>query len=698
MSWLRFAVTLMVLGIASSAAAQVPRPARKGVKQDVTIDSSPQQAAIYLDDKKFGIVGYTPYTGKLVRGEWTLILELPGYRPVSQKITIGAKAHEFFQPLEKGNGTIDVQTAGDPNVAGATLYIDGEAKGTVPNSADVAEGRHLVELKKPSFGDFAQWVTLKAGERVTLTPILKGNTKGSLLVDADVPAAWVSVDGKRLDDTTPAIVDALDAGPHVVEVGKDAGQTWKQTITVKAGARTKVAAELRGLAGGVVRVLANVEDAEIFIDGTSRGKAPLEVASLAPGTHIFEAKAKGFADKDLSVKVDPGQQQVVKIDLVQGVSGPSGTVKITAPAPDSTVFIDGTAVGATPWQGSVSAGEHTVVVEHEGFGRFERKITVGQGATENVTAELSAIGGVRFLSLPEGATVAIDGVPAGKTPLVKTDVPVGQHVIAFRADGYLELQQPITVQTGQTAVLSGTLHAQNELTPEQANAVRRGLVSYGASIVPIGRVTLDASAGYPYWTELRATTGMVDGDLAADVAISFRTLLQTWEFLGTARLRLARAAPFAAAGFATIGGGGGASGRNQFTLQTGVVGSILFANVVTVSARLFLDIWSDRLCDKDDAGVAQGSDVCTGKASAADIAKAKSIHGSDDLFSRDSGARIYTSMIAELSLREWLSLFVVFEGTPFQRQRAAFTNLFTSTLLSSSDPIYNIRAGFTFKF
>jgi hypothetical protein len=693
-----FLVLSALLGVSSASAQTAPRPAKKGTKYTVKIDSSPQQAAIYLDDKKYGIVGYTPYTGKLTKGAWTLIIELPGYKPSSQAVTVGSASREFFVPLEKGSATLDVQTASDPNVAGATIYVDGEAKGTAPNAAEVAEGRHLLELKKKDFGDFAQWVTVKAGERVTLTPVLRGNTKGSLLVDSDINGATVVVDGKKLDDTTPAIVDALDEGPHIVEVTKDAGQTWKQTVTVKAGTRTKVSAELKGLAGGTVRVLASVSNAEIVVDGVSRGNAPLDVSGLAPGSHIFTARAKGYADKDQSVDVKAGEQKVIKIDLAPGVSGPAGTLQVNAPAQGATVFVDGQTVGQTPWASRVSAGDHSVVVDKEGFARYEQKVTVAEGGTIAVTAELRPIGGLRFLSSPDGATVLLDGVPIGKTPLVKSDVPVGEHVIAFRADGYREFQQPVVVQGGQMGVLNGSLHLTSELTADEQAAVRKGLSSYGAGTVPAGHVTVDASAGYPYYLELRATTGVPEIKfLAADVAVGFRTFFNNYDFLGTVRARVAHYDPFAAAIFATIGGGGGKDGRNQFTLQAGAIGSILFGSVVTVSGKVYMDLWSDRLCG-GDSGALTGTDVCKGTASSADITKARKIHGSDDLGTRDNGVRLYTSIVAEIAAAPWLNFFFLLEGAPFQDQRAAFTNLFTSTLVSDTDPIYNFRAGVTFKF
>lgn len=690
------AVCLFV--VAAGAHAQEPRPARKGPLVAVTIDSSPQQAAIYLDDRKYGIVGYTPYSGKLEKGSWTLVLELPGYRSVSMPISVGDK-HDFFVPLEKGNGTVDVQAASDPNVAGATLYIDGESKGAAPRAADLPEGRHLIELRRPGVGDFSQWVAIRAGERVTLTPILKGPQKGALLIDADVTAATISVDGKRIADTTPALVEGLDEGPHAIEVSKSPTQTWKQTVNVKAGTRTKIIAGLAQQAGGPLRVLASVAEAEIFVDGTDRGRPPLDVGGLAPGDHFVEAKAPGYADKSVTLRVEAGKSQVVKLDLVRGTSGPSGRLRVTAPADRSTVFIDGTSVGPTPLEREVAAGDHLVVVEHEGQTRFERTVTVPQGSSIALAAEQRAVGGVRFQSTPVGASVLIDGADAGKTPLIKTDLPVGNHLVTFRAAGYRELQQPVVVQGGEPVVMNAVLKPATDLTPEEEVAVRRGLSSYGADTVPVGRVTLDASIGYPYWLELRATTGVTDiRPLALDVAFGFRSTLQTWDVLLSGRLRLAKVEPFALAAFAMLGGGGGADGRNQFSLQTGVIGSILFARVATVSARLYADIWNDRLCSQDDNGAPIGTDVCKGTAAAADIAKARKLHGSDDLQSRDVGARLFLSVIGEVALSERTSFFMVLEGAPFQDERAAFSNLFTSTLLSDSDPIYNVRAGFTYKF
>src|SRR5262245_19170268 len=121
---------LVLLGLVSDAFAQgtppLPRPVRKGSKYTVKIDSSPQQAAIYLDDKSYGIVGYTPFKQKLTKGDYKIIIELQGYKPTERMVRIDSKNKEFFIPLERQilPGTVDVQAVSDPSLIGATVLID----------------------------------------------------------------------------------------------------------------------------------------------------------------------------------------------------------------------------------------------------------------------------------------------------------------------------------------------------------------------------------------------------------------------------------------------------------------------------------------------------------------------------------------------------------------------------------------------
>jgi hypothetical protein len=693
---------------AEALAQPVPRPPRKGRKYTVTIDSSPQQAAIYLDDKQYGIVGYTPYKGKLVQGDYKLIVELQGFKPVQRQIRVSRSEREFFQPLEKvDTGQVDIQSSADPNAQGADVFVDGEAKGTVPASFEVRSGRHLLELRKKDFEVFSQWVEVKPGERLTLTPTLKkGVQRGGLLIDADVPQAEVKIDGVPAKDTTPVMVPDLDEGPHIVEVKKAPAPPWKQTVYVKAGQTTKVTAELAATvanaSGGNIRIVSNVPDAEVYLDGSLKGKAPMDLNGIPPGLHLVEVRAKGYANKEEKVTVSAGSATIMKFDLVPG-GDTVGKIKVVSPVPEALVFIDGANVGQVPVEKDIAPGEHFVVVEKVGHGKFEQKVVVEGGQTITITAVLRAAGGLRVLGNIEGIDVFVDGEPVGKTPTVKEDIAVGEHVITFRKDGYYDEERRVNVEGGKMAILSAEMRLiDTGPTPDELVRITRGLSSFGAKTMPYGRFTADVGAGYPYWIEAKATVGVMDKPkFGWDIGLGFRSHFAIWEFLVTGRFRLFQQAPFSFGAFATIGGGGGLSGRNEFTFQGGGIATVAFNEYVNVSFRLYADVWSDKLCGDEvgNSGVAEsGPDVCTGMADADDVAQAGRIHRGESLLDRDSGARLYTSLALEVAFQPRMGFYFIFEGPPFQGQRAAYSNLFTPAMLSRNDPFYYGRAGFSFKF
>ena len=570
----------------------------RGRKYLVKIDSSPQNATVYLNDKRYGPVGYTPFKGRITRGDFKLIVELPGYKTGERPIRIARATREFFVVLEKTEavGTVDVQATADANVLGAAILVDNLQKGSAPLPVDIAAGRHLLEIKKEGFATFSQWLVVKEGERITMNPVLKAavveKAKGSILIDADVPDAEVYLDGQKQADLTPTLIDNVDEGAHVISVRKAPAVPWKQTVFVKSGERTKITAELAATLlaskGGNVRVLSNVEGARVFLDGEEKGKVPVDLEAIAPGVHLVQVSAEGYEPKEEEVTVKAGSSAILKITLGKKNSlAAIAKIKIVSPVPEAEVFIDGASVGKVPIEKELSPGAHFVTVQKHGFKTFEQKMALEAGQIMTVTAELRAVGTVRFLSNIVGAEVLVDGEPIGKTPLVRDDVDVGQHIVTIRAQGFYDFESEATVKGGETAIINSDLKRINTgPTPEEIARTIHGLTSFGARTMPPGRFTVDAAAGYPYWVEARANVGVSNtATLGWDVGVGFRSLLTTWEILGNVRVRFFERRPFAFAAFGAIGGGAGFDGRNMFTLQGGLLGSITFGDLVTVTGR-----------------------------------------------------------------------------------------------------------------
>ena len=170
---------LALVGLTSTAHAQASCPglSPQHGRYAVKIDSAPPGAAIYLNDKSCPALGVTPWTGKLNAGDYTVILEAPGYEPANKPFRVGRlrKTQELFVPLIKKAEPpkIDVRADADKNMFGATIMLDGQPQGQAPVVLTTTVGRHLVQVKKDGFEDYSAWLEVKENQVQTFAPTIK---------------------------------------------------------------------------------------------------------------------------------------------------------------------------------------------------------------------------------------------------------------------------------------------------------------------------------------------------------------------------------------------------------------------------------------------------------------------------------------------------------------------------------------------
>nr|MBA2543829.1 PEGA domain-containing protein [Deltaproteobacteria bacterium] len=251
---------------------------RKG-KHAIKIEGNPVGATIYLGSKDCPAVGRTPWTGKLAAGPVTVIVDHQGYEPETKLVTVTPKSKtSVFMILQRTNaGSVEVKADADPNVVGVAVTIDGQPQGTVPVTIKkVKSGRHLVEIAKPGFDPFQQWIEVQDGQTTLLMPVLRPivAAKGRMVIDADVPQAEVFVNGER-KGTTPLALDNLPLGSYDVIVKKAPSKDWQRTIALGPGT-TLVRAELAPTMPKVpthaeLEIIADAPGAEVWVDGAAVG-------------------------------------------------------------------------------------------------------------------------------------------------------------------------------------------------------------------------------------------------------------------------------------------------------------------------------------------------------------------------------------------------------------------------------------------
>ena len=724
---LPLAILLALVGLARTAEAQAACPG-KGTKYKVKIDSAPQGATIFAGDKSCGAIGATPYTGSLPAGSYTITVELPGYEPGIRAFKVGKlrTVQELFVPLVKKAEPpkIDVRADADKNMFGAIVSLDGQPQGPAPVVLTTTAGRHLLEIKKEGFDAYQQWIEAKENQVQTLAPALKEIAKpkyGTIVVDADVPDAEVSIDGNKHPDNTPAVINNVIEGVHVIEVKKPPGLPWRQTVQVVANQQVKIRAELAAMMNGgvgVVRVLSDAQGARAMIDGTDMGPVPVDIKDVKAGEHIIQVKAPGFTTGEKKVTVAAGGSQIVKFDLNPEAAGDQGILKVVSSVPDAQVFIDGAGVGKVPQEKKLAAGEHPVVVRLDGFKQFEQKVRIEPGQTVTVQADLKAVGRLRILSTPTKAAVLINGIPAkdkdgnDKTPL-DIEVETGETVVRIEALGFQPFEQTLTIEGGKTQTVSRELaiagKSESELESEQ-----RGLSSYGARTLARGRSVVDFDAGYPYFLHGRITVGAgkVAKKFGFDANVAVRTMLARSELGLGGRMMVADNEPFSAALFTQLWWGSKLlddSSRNGVTWDIGVAASLTALSHVTITGRAYLNMWSDRHCPDTDTtktnGFATGDpikvckDYLANTLTAEDKSRAEALTGNTgaDFFGRDNGIRLMLAVGAEIAVQQRWNVFGILEGAPFQNERALFTNTFSGPMFDSDFILY-LRLGIAYKF
>ncbi len=128
----------------------------------------------------------------------------------------------------------------------------------------------------------------------------------------------------------------------------------------------------------------------------------------------------------------------------------AGTIYIDSNLKGAQVYVDGKAVGETPYtRDDVSAGRHAIRVEKDGYQPFESDLRVRGGARAELNATLELLpGSLRIVSDVPGATVFIDRNYIGTTPVDVKAIAPGDHDLTVSAEGYDMHAETVNVTAG----------------------------------------------------------------------------------------------------------------------------------------------------------------------------------------------------------------------------------------------------------
>ena len=226
-----------------------------------------------------------------------------------------------------------------------------------------------------------------------------------------------------------------------------------------------------------INVSQPVEPVVAKFSGTpTEGTAPVEVAFTDLSTGPVNQWLWAFGDGETSTQQNPVHtyREQGEYEVTLTASGPgsrdtrqvpdyitvkpprTGSISVSSIPVGAAVFIDGAEAGFTPVTATgIIEGVHKVVLVHEDFADYEKLVEVRYRQTTNMgrivmTPISSQTGTIQVSSVPSGATVYLDGIESGMTPVSIRNIPTGNYDVTLRLPGYEDWTKNVKVIAGTT--------------------------------------------------------------------------------------------------------------------------------------------------------------------------------------------------------------------------------------------------------
>lgn len=180
-------------------------------------------------------------------------------------------------------------------------------------------------------------------------------------------------------------------------------------------------------------------------------------------------------------------------------------VYITSTPPGAEITLNGRTAGVTPLTlPAVAPGRHLLSSSLRGFRTLYRTLELRSGERNVLDLTLEPLHGLLLVhSTPDGASVEINGVDRGTTPILVTDLPYGIHRAQLTRSGFLPRPLDIAIDSRipkrvETTLTTDTATLSVRTTPPGAevalDGIRQGASPCEIADVRTGEVKLGITA------------------------------------------------------------------------------------------------------------------------------------------------------------------------------------------------------------
>ncbi|QBG48011.1 PEGA domain-containing protein [Verrucomicrobia bacterium S94] len=256
--------------------------------------------------------------------------------------------------------------------------------------------------------------------------------KGSITINSDPKGAEVFVNGTP-QGRSPQALTGLVAGDYVIELRKDGFERSYKSVSLLEGQEMDVTLNMKPITG-LLLVDSNPQNADVIIDGVSKGNTPLLLTDLPLGEYRLEFRSPKQLPRTMTAILEDRTPVRVFAELVSNTA----QLDVTSSPEGAEVRINGIYAGDTPIRiEEVEAGQADVKVSKRGYKPYQMRMTFEATKPYKIDAELEALpSGLTVMTSPEGARIMIDGRVVGEAPITLENLKEGPHEVTASLDGY----------------------------------------------------------------------------------------------------------------------------------------------------------------------------------------------------------------------------------------------------------------------
>jgi len=356
----------------------------------LTVDTGGVAAEISADGARIGRV---PGIVDVPAGERTLTFRAPRYLDHVERLNIagGGEQQQLKIALKPNFAVISVGSI----PAGAQIEVDGKPAGVTPAKVEMDSGIRRVQLSAPGLRVWTSSVAVNAGVPQTIGPIELGAADARITVRS-VPSGAQVTTGGSFRGVTPLTLELAPGVAHSISIARAGYAPWTREVFAESGKESQLDARLAALLVDV-RIQGQPADAEVFVNGTSRGPAPTSL-QLPASRHHIEVRKEGFKPFVTDVVLAPGIARTLAFKLLdpRDVLGNSPPRITTKSGIKLLIVAGGTFQAGTDRreQGRrPNEGSHKVTLARP-FYMGEREVTNGQFRQFRASHNSGAIGNV----------------------------------------------------------------------------------------------------------------------------------------------------------------------------------------------------------------------------------------------------------------------------------------------------------------